>query len=192
VEHRRNHYGDWLNFAINNCTSIADTVNVFQKPKPQVNLGKDTSVCKTKPIVLSTPFYTNATYSWNTGESSSQIKINNPGVYSVSVTQDCEATDTINVFAGDCEFFIPNAFTPNGNSINDVFGPATTFNTKNYEFVIFDRWGNKVFETKNVLQKWNGTYKGKPMPMGSYFWNITYTTLRGISKYEQGMVTLIR
>jgi gliding motility-associated-like protein len=182
----------WLNFATNNCTLPADTANVFQKPKPVVNLGKDTSVCKTKPIVLSTPFYNNATYGWNTGEISSQIKINSPGVYSVSVTQDCIVTDTINVFAGDCEFFIPNAFTPDGNNQNDLFGPATIFTSKNYEFVIFDRWGKAVFKSNNSLEKWDGTRNGKQMPMGSYFWNIAYTTLRGINKYEQGMVTLIR
>jgi gliding motility-associated-like protein len=182
----------WLNFANNNCTLTADTINVFIKQKPIVNLGKDTSVCKTKPIVLSAFFYNNATYSWSTGEKTNQIKINNPGVYSVSVTQDCTVTDTINVIDGDCKFFIPNAFTPNGNNLNDAFGPANTFIPKNYQFKIFNRWGSIIFETKNSTEKWDGNFKGKPVPMGSYFWKISYTTLLGISKNEQGMVTLIR
>ena len=49
-----------------------------------------------------------------------------------------------------------------------------------------------IFETNDVKQKWDGTNRGKQLPIGSYFWKINYTNLRGINKYEQGMVTLLR
>ena len=58
--------------------------------------------------------------------------------------------------------------------------------------MLFDRWGNIIFETNDVKQKWDGTNRGKQLPIGSYFWKINYTNLRGINKYEQGMVTLLR
>lgn len=181
----------WFRIDYNGCQS-SDTINLSIKPKPTVYIGKDTSVCVTKPIVLSAGNFVNASYEWNTGELTKDIKINKPGVYFVKVTTNCEASDTVNVFAGDCGFFIPNAFTPNGNSINDKFGVATTFGAKNFHFVIYDRWGNTIFKTNDNTQKWDGTYKGKAMPIGSYLWRITYTTLKGISKIEQGTVMLIR
>jgi gliding motility-associated-like protein len=182
----------WLNFSSGNCTLSADTAIIFQKPKPVADLGKDTTVCKNKPIVLSTLFYSNATYSWNTGEITNQIKINTPGEYIVYVTQDCKVSDTINVLPGDCDFFMPNTFTPNADGVNDYYGPAGNFLANNYEILIFDRWSNVVFSTKNSLEKWDGTTNGKPMPIGNYLWILKYTTKRGIVKNEQGTVLLLR
>ncbi len=182
----------WLNFANSNCTLSADTVNIFQKPKPKVNLGIDVEVCASKPITLSAGNFPGGTYEWSTGEKTEKIEVKNEGQYFLTVTKDCTATDTINIGVGNCELFMPNAFTPDGNNINDKFGPVSSFATKYYLFVLFDRWGNIIFETNDVKQKWDGNNRGKQLPIGSYFWKINYTNLRGINKYEQGMVTLLR
>ncbi|MBL0144996.1 MAG: gliding motility-associated C-terminal domain-containing protein [Chitinophagaceae bacterium] len=181
----------WLTLDYLGC-KISDTINLFIKPPPIVNIGPDTTVCNAKPIILSGGNYVNATYLWNTGEKTRDIIINRAGKYYVTVTTDCVASDTVNVIAGDCEIFIPTAFTPNGDTKNDKFGVANDFSAKEFHFVVYDRWGNLIFETKENTKKWDGTYKGKTMPTGSYLWTMKYTTLKGIPKYEQGTVMLIR
>lgn len=182
----------WLNVTSNDCTLAADTVTIFQKPKPLVNVGKDTSVCTTQPILLSTFFYNNATYSWNTGETSNQIKINKSGVYSVSVTQGCKVTDTINVLSGDCDVFIPSAFTPNHDTYNETFGLATEVGLQYFSMHIFNKWGQLIFTSNDIGKKWDGTFKGKDVPNGTYVWSVNYVTRKGKKAYEQGSVVLIR
>src|SRR6185295_2220503 len=57
--------------------------------------------------------------------------------------------------------FIPNAFTPNGDGINDTFGVKGE-GIKNFVMRVYDRWGEVIFESENAKQQWDGTYKGKP------------------------------
>ena len=67
------------------------------------------------------------------------------------------------------EAFLPNAFTPNGDGLNDVFGISNPrIITSLISFEIWDRWGNKMFYTTNVNDKWDGTYNGQFVPSGVY------------------------
>ena len=89
-------------------------------------------------------------------------------------------------------FWIPNCFTPDDNSLNDTFMPST-FGVINYEFDIFDRWGEKIFTTKNPKQGWNGLYKGKECKQDIYVWRITFKNV--VSEKDEihyGHVTLLR
>ena len=86
---------------------------------------------------------------------------------------------------------LPNAFTP-GSSVNNklyiiVQGEATL----NY-FRIFNRWGNKVFETSNINEGWDGTYHGTPEPYDVYVYEIEAVTNTGALFKKQGNITLIR
>ncbi|MBN2347439.1 MAG: gliding motility-associated C-terminal domain-containing protein [Bacteroidales bacterium] len=67
---------------------------------------------------------------------------------------------------------IPNAFTPNGDGINDTFGPMFSYIPSNYIFQIFNRWGIKVFETRDPFEKWDGLVSGKPGPESVYIYII--------------------
>ena len=69
-------------------------------------------------------------------------------------------------------FWVPNAFTPDDNLLNDYFLPIA-IGVINYEFDVFDRWGEKLFSTKNPKQGWNGFYKGNECEQGIYVWRIT-------------------
>jgi gliding motility-associated-like protein len=92
------------------------------------------------------------------------------------------------------DVFIPNAFTPDGDGINDLF--AVSIDAENYtdfKFMIFNRWGELIFESENPDFLWNGTHKEVNCPIGVYPWVASYTQL-GSTKNElkRGHVTIVR
>jgi gliding motility-associated-like protein len=93
-------------------------------------------------------------------------------------------------FFRETEFYMPNAFRPNG--VNKSFKPVTTgFGGTNYKFQIYNRWGQLIFETTDPTVGWDGTYNGKPHVMGSYVYRFVYQSVFGKEVLKQGTVTLI-
>ena len=88
--------------------------------------------------------------------------------------------------------FTPNAFTPNGDGRNDDFRPVSMA-TSQYEFIIFNRWGERVFETNDPEAAWNGKYStGNDAPIGVYVWKVNTVTVRGEDFEYYGKVSLLR
>jgi gliding motility-associated-like protein len=123
-----------------------------------------------------------------------------PGLYPVQlvVTNDSGCSDTamVMITVNDYHtFYVPNAFTPDGNGNNEFFIPVyTNILSQDYDMIIFDRWGNVVFESKDPAVGWNGTWKkdGRPVEEGVYVYRIFYTD-NMLQKYQlMGHVTLIR
>ena len=186
-------FGDyWLELDQNGC-KLRDTISVLPRPMPVVNLGPDTTVCRYKPVILNTGTSTFDTYLWSTGETAPSIVVNQTGTYYITVTKSsCEASDTIIVIPGDCDVYIPSAFTPNDDNLNDNFGVVENTTLQYYSMQIFSKWGQIIFSSKDVAKKWDGTFKGKKMPNGTYVWILNYTNIRGRKFYEQGTVMLLR
>ena len=89
--------------------------------------------------------------------------------------------------------FIPNAFTPNGDGLNDIFKPVLTYvDDEEYVFSIFDRWGNLIFYTEEITVGWDGNINGKPAAAGIYAYSLTYRQSETKMYKTQGHVTLIR
>lgn len=90
--------------------------------------------------------------------------------------------------------YVPNALTPNGDSFNDMFMPQFGCPPLEYEMFIFDRWGNVIFQTKDVNKGWNGNQGANdPAPMDTYVWQIKCSFFEGDKKRKYiGHVTLIR
>ncbi len=182
----------WLEMEQNGC-KMRDSLVYTEQPKPVVNLGPDTSVCLYKPIILYSGINNADSYLWSTGETTPSITVKAKGTYYVTVDKgQCIASDTVKVTAGDCDVFIPSAFTPNKDNLNETFGVVTDVTLQYFSLQIYSKWGQLIFNTNDVTQKWDGTFKGKDMPNGAYFWMMNYTNLRGKKYYEQGMVMLIR
>lgn len=93
---------------------------------------------------------------------------------------------------GTCTFNVPNVFTPNDDSINRVFKYYSNCPISKVEFVIFNRWGMKLFETNELNKFWDGTYKSELCPDGVYFYMIKYIDEMGKQIELNGTVTLIR
>ena len=93
-------------------------------------------------------------------------------MYTVTVTSStgCSATDSVMVYPGDCGLFLPSAFTPNGDGVNDLFGPVDMIYAGSYELTVYNRFGQMVFRTNDPGLKWDGTNKGKAVPTGSYIY----------------------
>lgn len=90
-----------------------------------------------------------------------------------------------------CGPFIPSAFTPNNDGKNDEFGAIVHCAVSQFRLSIYNRWGQKVFETTNPSDKWNGTFNGQLQPAAVFTWQCIYTR-EGIQQLKKGTVTLVR
>jgi gliding motility-associated-like protein len=100
------------------------------------------------------------------------------------------ATAQINV-NGHPPLYVPNAFSPNGDGVNDVWSIFGT-GIKDVKSMIFNRWGEKVFETDDQFQSWDGVYRGERQPTGVYVYLVDVVYLDGETDTRKGSVTLIR
>jgi gliding motility-associated-like protein len=92
----------------------------------------------------------------------------------------------------DVKDFAPSGFTPNGDGKNDVFRLIGMRFHKLVDFRIYNRWGEKVFQTSNIEDGWDGSYKGVPQDLGTYMYEIIVALPNGLNKSYKGNVTLIR
>lgn len=86
---------------------------------------------------------------------------------------------------------IPNAFSPNNDGVNDVFSPLCK-DVTDIHFMVFNRWGELIYETNQVGEGWDGTFRGKSSEIGVYVWYCAATFITGVSEHVKGNVTLIR
>jgi gliding motility-associated-like protein len=86
---------------------------------------------------------------------------------------------------------VPNAFSPNGDLLNDgLFVRGNSIDE--LHFVIYNRWGEKVFETRDQSIPWDGTYKGKPLSPDVYAYYLEVRCFNGETYFEKGNISLIR
>ncbi len=163
-----------------------------------LNIGKDTTLCTGEKLLLKANVK-NVQYLWQNGSTDSNFSVQQPGRYMVKVTNadNCSFSDTIDVKfkqCTDCAIEIPTAFTPNNDGKNDVFKVLTScFLINKFDLQVYNRWGQKIFETKEVTQGWEGNIKDKPLDSGTYIYQLQYkksgtnTIVR-----KSGTVVLIR
>lgn len=93
----------------------------------------------------------------------------------------------------NCYIAVPNAFTPNGDGLNDYLYPLNAYKALNLTFGVYNRFGQRIFHTTDWTNKWDGTFKGQPADPGAYVWILTYTHIDTGKKTEQkGSTVLIR
>ncbi|MCX6257203.1 MAG: gliding motility-associated C-terminal domain-containing protein [Bacteroidia bacterium] len=114
----------------------------------------------------------------------------------VSDSYGCERFDSItivvkDVLCNDLYVFVPNAFTPNGDKVNDVLYVQSVV-VKDLYFAVYDRWGEKVFETTDVAKGWNGTFRGQALDPAVFVYYLKATCLNGRVFEKHGNITLIR
>lgn len=180
------------------CRTYTDTVRVTVRD-PMLELGADTSVCAGQPIILSAgPGYDR--YRWQDGSTASSLTVDKPGVYSVDVERfNCLAHDSVNVLpSGECcELYMPSAFSPNADGVNDAFAVVTGCSdvVREPELLIYNRWGEVIFRTPDLITGWNGYVQGVACSVGKYTWQLRYAIPRRralVRQQQRGTVLLTR
>jgi gliding motility-associated-like protein len=161
---------------------LTDTVVVVVPPdaKNRVQILRgDTTLCDGKQIELSATFVPGQ-YVWSTGAKRPTIVVNKTNNYAVTVTNRCGTyNDDVDISFKKCacNVYIPNAFSPNGDGINDelqvYFGCDFDYRVKRFQ--VFNRWGSPVFSAFNTNDiRWNGQVKGQDLPPDVYVWYLEY------------------
>jgi gliding motility-associated-like protein len=172
------------------CGSASDTMNIHYSLLPTIALGNDTTLCQGETVTLDaiTP---NATYLWQDNSTNPTFKVTHQGAYWVEVTvNNCSALSTVLIVEEDCKITleIPDVFTPNNDGINDLFVPIDSKGIVSMNTIIYNRWGEKVFESNKLLIEWSG----QDVSDGTYFWIVNYTDINGVSNSIKGFVTILR
>jgi gliding motility-associated-like protein len=185
----------WVTLSDTNHCRKTDTLAVVSSPLPEGFLPATVVKCFYNDITIQ-PTYAYDNYLWSTGETSYAITVMKPGIYNLQVTDNngCAGRDSINVVDSACKqyFYIPNAFTPNGDGRNDVFKPGFEALVVEYSFIIYNRWGQKIFSSGNPTIGWDGTVNGQQQPSGTYVWVCNYQLSGMQPETQKGTVVLIR
>ncbi len=135
-------------------------------------------------------------YSWNTGETTPAITIDTCGTYSVEVVspENCSSQKSVMILWDGIPFYIPNAFTPDGDGLNDVFNIIPKYDyIRDFRLTIFNRWGQQIFTTRDYNKGWDGTFKGSPCMVGAYIYKVTYSEFSSPgAKSVEGSVVVVR
>ncbi len=132
-------------------------------------------------------------YVWEDGSDSPIRKVEAPGTFRLTATNECgSASDDIVVRSGGCALGVPNAFSPNDDGKNDIFSISKTIPLPSFIMQVFNRWGQKIFESRDQSKGWDGTVAGKLSDGGHYAYVIQYRVDNGAPITLKGMVLLLR
>ncbi len=178
-----------------NCFAF-DSANILKVAIPPANfLDADSAICR-DDIIRIRPHQVFSEYLWNTGVTKSTIDVHYPGIYWLTVMDQnsCVGSDTIRILAKDCDvvFYIPNAFTPNNDGVNDIFKPIIRGEITSYYFVVYNRFGQVIFSTDRPDTGWDGRVKGALQNSGTFVWHCHYKMKNEISGFQKGTVVLSR
>lgn len=187
------------------CVSRAhvDTVTVHALPDATIEGYNGEDLCAGDSIKLNArTISTGFQYAWSPAryfDDNSTIpvayaRIDQSGYVYLNVTDvfGCTKTDSVEIAAPPCcNLLMPNAFTPNGDSRNDIFRIIKDGRHELKTFRIVSRWGQTVFETADERRGWDGNMNGQPQPMGTYYYYIKFVC-SGATLEQSGEVTLLR
>ncbi len=175
----------------NGCDSIR-TLNLNVRPKAFADLGPDRSICGNDSVVLNAGVF--QSYLWQDGTTQNQIVVKKPGLYSVTVQDSCGGSrDEVLIKQINCDVYFPSGFTPNNDGKNDQFKVLTNYKLSDYHLAIYNRWGERIFETKDYTKGWDGKKSGILIDGGVFAWICEYK-LPGKPEMVsvKGVISLIR
>lgn len=196
---------------LNGCTSQDQVdVSVLQIPNAEFSYsaGAPEIDGTTVSFYVYDPYNSEFTYSWDYGDGyfsdqydeDHQFTEGSEKDYTIQlvVTNQLGCSDEHQVIVPISEpviFYVPNAFTPNGDDFNNTFLPVFTSGYDQYDFhlTIFNRWGEVMFESYNAQEGWDGSYGGDIVNDGVYVWSIEFGELNTDKVHkEQGHITVLR
>jgi gliding motility-associated-like protein len=188
---------------LNGCVKTASAI-VTARPNPTVNAGPDQTIMVGEEVMLSgTSSILPRTITW-----APAMNVTNPNIlvtparpsqttnYTLTVVEantGCSASDNMTVTVIPYCVKAMNAFTPNGDGINDRWLLTTSDQcTRNITVNVYNRYGHLVYSNPNYTNTWEGTINGKPLPDGTYYYSVKYTLINGRIIEQKGDVTILR
>lgn len=183
------------------CPSLPDSCQPIIHPLPVADFVMQTEYGSSTSVLFSDNSQGAHVWLWDFGDgntSSENAPLHayaEPGEYQVIlyVESDAGCTDSASqkVIIESNLLFFPNAFTPDGNHLNETFQVIAS-DLRLFELLVFDRWGELIFSTKDPARSWDGSFRGKPCPPGTYVFRLTYAfkNQKEITKF--GHIHLIR
>jgi len=193
---------------MNDCvadTSLTVIIDIYAAPEANFIFSPN-DVFTLTPVEFQDLSINTETWNWNFGDGVTTTDQNpthifeHTGTYGITLTvtnHDCidSIQTSITVFE-DLLFFVPNAFTPDNDQLNQMFQPIFTsgFDPTDYHLMIFNRWGEIIFESYNTEIGWNGTLNSQNQVLdGVYIWKIVFGDINSDKKHtHQGIVTLLK
>jgi len=184
----------------NGCSSASTATLHFSAVEASFTISPTTGVA---PLNASTTNLSQnaASYYWNFGnglnssEENPSTQFLYEGTYYIWLTATsalgCKDSTYQMVIIEESPDYIPNVFTPNEDMINEEFYPVISKVTENYHMMVFNRWGELIFETAQQAARWDGKYHNELVPMGVYFYVINYH-YNNRDYYYNGSVTVVR
>jgi len=191
--------------AVNGCDSVLRSF-VEENPKIGLQLAEqyfgfidETNILETSVNIA------NPLYSWEPADILSCADCASPivlattyleQIFTLTVTDEdtgCQATDLVDVLITDYNaLYMPNAFSPNSDGINDFLNLNYTGGLQTVRWMLYNRYGQKLFETSVISDYWDGTYKGEKQPLGVYVYYAEATFPNNIVIKSKGNITLVR
>jgi gliding motility-associated-like protein len=189
--------------------NIKDTIKIFVQPPVPVFAGNDTIAQRgATHQLVATASPDVVTYTWTPGN-----LLNNPSILRPTTTLQndqlfiltvedfagCKGKDSvlIRVYNGDGianqpTYYVPNSFSPNGDGLNDIFRAVPVGMRSTEFFRVYNRNGKVIFENKNWMKGWDGSFNGNKQPSGTYVWMVKGTDINGKPVVKKGTVLLLR
>jgi gliding motility-associated-like protein len=195
---------------LGNCSTMDDvTITVVNLPDADFSFNPNpVTIENTELVFTQLNVYEGEVYEWEFGDNTSSVLEAPihifPEVPGLTYDVELMVTDSIGCIGSNSVqftvfdviiYYIPNAFTPDGDTYNETFQPVFTsgFDPYDYHLILFNRWGETIFESFNAEIGWDGTYKGKNVPDGVYTWTVQFGELLSDRKIiDRGTVTLVR
>lgn len=175
------------------CSTVVDTVDVRFGGTP-FTLGTDRNTCDDVPATLD-PGPVSGSLLWSTGDTTRSITVQAAGTYTLWLTDSlgCTSSDAVAVITRNCRcpLYLPNAFTPNGDGINDGLAVSMDCTPTAFELEVYDRWGRRIHRTTDPAFAWSGD----ALPIGVYAYTLRYAWQAEDGErrvQRQGSVTLVR
>jgi len=193
------------NGCVNSLTK-ANFITVYPNPVADFSINPNPASMFDPTVHLTDQSYTNiVSWYWDIGGLDSSYMANptytfpeDTGHYLIQLTvvdnHGCISTvANTAIVLGEFGVYVPNAFTPDGDGMNDGFYPSGFGITdEDYSFMIFDRWGERIFESHKTFVPWQGTYKGKIVPNGVYVWRLMFKDINGKEHTKVGHVSIVK
>lgn len=134
-------------------------------------------------------------YLWNTGATTPFLEVENPGTYTLTVTDSntCVSAIAMEVRDSTCPeyFYLPNAFSPNGDGKNDIFRPIFQGSPRYFRFSIYNRYGQLVFDSNDASRGWDGRINNNPQAPDTFVWVCQFRLFRK-DEVRKGTVMLVK